>query len=372
MKKIALILLIILILPAHSWGGVITVTKPVSGQQYCMFKQQWIYWDTSGAMADKVSIFLMHPNGQSVKRTIAMHAPNNGRYRWDGGVSSPGNYIIKLSVSPNAQNPTTVSGQSGVVTFANCDKPDLQVGVIKLTPQNPGEGQTVTFKGNVMNYGNSPVQNPVVVLRVKRPGGLADKIYRQEMNVTLQKNQGVTFVQKFKVPKRGNYTCKFSLDPANMIAETNDNNNKKDWIFGVQGLPDLMVCIDNGKRPPVGGKRDIRAVVTNIGSGNASGMANTKLRFYVKKKGTKTYNIPPLAAGQSHTIKRNHSWAGSGTKSISAKVMYSGNEINTQNNQAKGSYFVRLPHHDKYSAAPKVKCSTGEAFNSWQQVEQRY
>ena len=372
MKKTALLLLIVLTLPAYSWGGTITVTKPVSGQQYCMFKPQLINWNTSGAMAESVSIFLMHPNGQTVKRIIAMSAPNNGHYSWDGGVSDPGSYIIRISVSPSAQYPDPASGQSGVFTFANCDQPDLQVGAIKVTPQNPGEGQTVTFKGNVMNYGNAPAQNPVAVLRVKRPAGLPDKIYRQEMHVTLQKNQGITFVQNFPVPKAGNYTCKFSVDPADMIPETDNDNNNKDWTFGVHGLPDLIVCIDNGKRPPVGGKRDIHAVVKNIGSGNSSGMAHIKLRFYVEKKGTKTYDIPPLASGASHTVNRNHSWGLSGTKDISAKVIYDKNEVNTQNNEVKGSYFVRLPHHDTYSTAPKVKCSTGENFNSWELFEQRY
>ncbi len=372
MKKSAFTLLILLALPALSWGGTITITNPAAGQQYCMFKEQWIYWQKSGSMADSVSIFLMHPNGQSVKRTLAMSAPNSGSFRWDGGASNPGNYIIKINVSPTAQNPAPVSAQSGVFTLSNCDLPDLQVGVIKVTPQNPGQGQTVTFKGNVMNYGNAPAQNPVAVLRVKRPGGLQDKIFRQEMNVTLQKNQGVTFVQNFKVPKNGNYKCEFSLDPARMIEETDDNNNRKDWVFGVHALPDLIVCIDNGKRPPVGGKRDINAVVKNIGTGNASGMAKTTLRFYVKKKGTNTYDIPPLASGQSHTIKRRHSWAGSGTKSISAEVIYTGSEVHGGNNKAQGSYFVRLPHHDKYSAAPKVVCSTGETFYSWEQFEQKY
>ncbi len=372
MNKRALLLLIAFTLPTFCWSGTITITKPVAGQQYCMYKPQSILWNISGGMADTAHIYLMRPNGQSIIRTIAMNAPNNGHYNWDGGVSDPGDYIIRVSVSPTAQYPDPVKGDSGVFTFRNCDQPDLQVGVIKVTPQNPGEGQTVTFKGNVMNYGNAPAQNPVAVLRVKRPGGLPDKIFRQELNVTLQKNQGVTFAQNFLVPKQGNYTCQFSVDPADMIPETNNNNNKKDWTFGVHALPDLIVCVDNAKRPPVGGKRDISAVVKNIGSGNVSSMSHTKLRFYVEKKGTKTYDIPPLASGDSHTVKRRHSWGLSGTKTISANVLYNRNESNSHNNEAHGSYFVRLPHHDKYSAAPKVKCSTGESFNNWTQFEQKY
>lgn len=372
MKKTWLPLFIMLIMPVWALAQSITVTNPAANQKNCMHKQQWIYWDKTGAMADKVSIFLTHPSGQSIKRTIAVNVPNSGRYQWDGGVSTPGNYRIKISVSTTAQHPAQVSGQSGIFTLDDCQKPDLQVGVIKVSPQNPGEGQTVTFKGNVMNYGVAPAQNPVVTLTVDRPAGLTRKTFRKQFNLSLQKNQGVTFVQKFKVPKQGNYTATFRLDPARMIAETNDNNNSKTWTFGVHALPDLIVCISNGKRPPVGRNREIRAVVKNIGSGNTDGVASLKLRFYVEKKGRKTYNIPPLASGKSHTIKRNHKWGGSGTKTISAKVLYVKNETNKRNNEVKGSYFVRLPHHDKYSAAPKIKCSTNKNYNSWEQFENQY
>lgn len=371
MKKTALLLLFVFAIPALAWAQSIGVTKPASGQQVCMFKQQYIRWRTFGAMANTVSIFLMHPNGQSVERTIAMNAPNNGSYRWDGTASNPGSYSIKISVSPTAQNPAQVSGQSGVFTLVDCRKPDLKVGVIKVSPQNPGEGQMVTFEGNVMNYGVAPAVNPVVTLTVKRPAGLTPKIFRKEMNVSLQRNQGVTFVKKFKVPIHGNYTCEFSLDPENMISETNENNNKKSWTFGVHALPDLIVCISNGKRPPVGRKREIRAVITNIGHANTDGVAG-KLRFYVEKKGAKVYKIPSLAPGVSHSIKRKHSWGISGTKTISAKIIYQKNEIHSQNNAVKGSYFVRLPHHDKYSTAPKIKCSTDKTFSSWEKFENRH
>lgn len=55
--------------------------------------QQMITWQKTGRMAGTVSIFLMHPNGQTIKRTIAMSAPNTEKYLWDGGVSIPGNQV---------------------------------------------------------------------------------------------------------------------------------------------------------------------------------------------------------------------------------------------------------------------------------------
>lgn len=243
--------------------------------------------------------------------------------------------------------------------------PDLQVGVIKISPQHPGEGKTVTFEGNVMNYGMGSAQNPVAVLTVSGPAGTSFPLFRKQFNVTLAKNQGVTLVEKFKVPKHGNYTCTFNLDPARMIAETNDTNNMKQLTFSVHPLPDLIVCISNGKRPPVGGKRDIHAVVKNIGSGNCADYI--KLRFYVEGKGTKTYDLLPINAGDSREVTREAKWSTAGTKTITAKVIYTKSESHKSNNEARGSYFVRLPHHDKYAAAPAIKCSNNKTFSSWEQ-----
>jgi subtilase family serine protease len=244
-------------------------------------------------------------------------------------------------------------------------KPDLQVGVVKVTPQHPGEGKMVTFEGNVMNYGEGTAANPVVTLTVAGPAGVSFPVFRKQFNVTLNKNQGVTFVRKFKAAKHGNYMCTFSLDPARMIAETDDNNNVKQLAFKADPLPDFIVCISNGKRPPVGGRRDIHAVVKNIGSGN--GADYIKLRFYVEGKGTQTFDLLPINAGDSRKVTRSAKWSTAGTKTITAKIIYTKSEINKNNNEVSGSYFVRLPHHDKYSAAPKIKCSNNKTFNDWEQ-----
>ena len=253
-------------------------------------------------------------------------------------------------------------------------KADLQVGVVNVTPHNPGEGDEVTFEGNVMNYGVGSAPHPVVVMNVSGPAGTSFPAYQKVFNVTLTHNQGITFVQKFIVPKSGTYTCTFRLDPANLIAETNNNNNEKGktfWVF--PRCVDLIVCIDNGKRPPVGGSRDINAVVKNIGTCCSNHSGQVRLRFYVEGKGTNYYDIPAISPGQDHTITRHHSWGTSGTKTITAKVLYNWtDESNTQNNAVSGSYFVRLPHHDKYSTAPKVKCSTNVNFNDWQQCNAQY
>jgi len=56
-------------------------------------------------------------------------------------------------------------------------------------------------------------------------------------------------------------------------------------------------------------------------------------------------------------------------KSITAKISYPKNEIDSNNNEVSGFFFVRLPHHDTYSTAPKIKCSSGETFSNWDNIE---
>jgi len=347
------------------------VTQPSGGEEICLFWQQMIRWQTSGDMGDRVRISLMYPGGVAVRQTIHPSAPNTGQFLWSGGGYS-GEYFIRVRVSPTPEYPDIVTGESGLITMTDCDRPDLKVGVITVSPQNPGQRQTVTFKANIMNYGNVPVEKPVVGLRVNRPGGLPPKTFQKEMDVTLPRNQGITFVQQFSVPEPGNYTCLVTLDPAGAVPELDDSNNTASWVFGVHPLPDLVVCIDNGKRPPVGRKREIRAVVINQGTSDTGPPRKVRLRFHVEGKGTKIYDIPPLEQGNSYAVKRRHRWGRAGTKTVSAQVLYSGNELDTGNNSVRGSFFVRLPHHDKYSTAPKIKCSSNRTFNSWKDFSSGY
>ncbi|MBT8276127.1 MAG: hypothetical protein KJO39_08290, partial [Bacteroidia bacterium] len=343
---------------------------PAGGQEYCFKQQQTITWVTSGGTVSTVSIYLMQSDGQTINRTIASNISNNGSYLWNGFATDIGNYLIKISGTDDA-TPTLITGQTGVFTLKDCEKPDLQVGVIKLLPQNPGERQNVKFEGYVMNYGENPVENPVVMLKIKRSTGTTIRTFTEELDITLLKNQGILYVKEFRAPRHGSYTATFILDAVNGVDEMNENNNEKNKTFIVRPLADLIVCISNAKRPPVGRSREIRMVVKNIGNFRTSinPVSGIKLRSYVEAKGVKMHDIPPLEPGESFTIKRNHKWGLAGTKTLTAKIIYPGDETNSRNNEVQSSFFVRLPHHDTYSAAYKVKCSTGQDVYNWDDIE---
>ena len=350
----------------------ITITNPVGGNNYCMDEQRFIEWGTIGGTVPKVSIYLMHPNGQTTNRTIASDITNDGRYLWDSAASGEGNYLIKISGISTSLTSTLITGQTGVFTMKDCRKPDLKVGVMGAMPIGSGvigEGQRIIYKGEVVNSGETTVQNPTVKMILDRPGNEPTTQFTTELNATIGKNEKANFEKGFRVHKPGTYTVTLVLDPANSVDEMDETNNRRTRSFDVQPLPDLIVYISNSKRPPVGREREIRMVVKNIGNSSTSPYANASLRSYVKQKGVKLYDIPQLDPGETFTVKRNHKWGTAGTKRITAKISYSKHEIKSNNNEVQGSFFVRLPHHDTYGAPPSIKCSTGEKFSNWEEIE---
>lgn len=349
----------------------ITITSPSGGQDYCLGEQQNIQWQTTGGTATTVSIYLMESNGQTVHSTIAEDIPNSGQYPWNPEASQEGNYRIKIS-GKNVASDDIITGQTGVFTLKDCLKPDLQTGTMNVSPIDSGvigEGQRVNYKSEIRNTGEAPLQNPTVKMILDRPGNEPTSQITRTLNVTLGAGQKANFEKAFRIHKPGTYTITLVLDPDNSVDEANENNNSTTWSFNASPLPDLIVYIDNAKRPPVGREREIRMVVKNIGSVETTTYGNWKLRSYVKQKGVKHYDIPPLAPGETHIIKRKHRWGTAGTKKINARISSSRTEINENNNFVEGSYFVILPHHNKYTAAPKVKCSTGETFQSWNEID---
>ena len=350
----------------------ITVTSPSGGQDYCFNKPQAITWLTTGGTVSTVSIHLMTSNGQTINTTIASNIPNTGSYLWNGMATGFGNYRIKISGTDDA-TPTLVTGQTGVFTLKDCEKPDMHVGIMGAQAIGDGvigEGQRIKFVAKIVNSGATAVQNPTVKMILDRPGTGPTTQFTTELDATIGQNQRADFEKGFRVHDPGTYTVTIIIDPTNAIDEMDETNNRRTRSFEVYPLPDLIVYIDNGKRPPVGREREIRMVVKNIGRSATSPYANFRLRSYVKQKGVKYYDIPVLGPGETHTIKRRHKWGTAGTKKLSARISYSQAEIKDSNNEVQASFFVRLPHHDTYSAAPKIKCSTGETFRSWDEVEE--
>ncbi len=346
----------------------ITITSPTGGQEYCFKKQQAITWTTSGGTVSTVSIHLMHPNGQTINTTIASNISNTGSYLWNGFATGLGNYLIKVSGTDDA-TPTLITGQTGIFTLKDCNKPDLNPQLSSITPLTRWRKK---FEMAINNIGTKVVQNPIIKIEIDRPGNLPTSNFTTTLNETIDINERVLFSKAIKMREAGNYTITTILDPNDLIDEVDETNNSHTISLDVPPVPELIVYISNGKRPPVGREREIRIVVKNVGTGKTHPNADFQIRSYVKQKGVKHYDIPQLDPGETFTIKRKHKWGLSGTKRLNAKILYAGREMDADNNFVEGSFFVRLPHHDKYTTDPPIKCSTGETFtssSSWEDIE---
>jgi hypothetical protein len=113
----------------------------------------------------------------------------------------------------------------------------------------------------------------------------------------------------------------------------------------------LLVCVSNGKNPPVYGDRDIHAWVTNRGQNSISGL---KLYFYVEGKSIKTYDVPPLAPNQIWKKTRNERWSSPGTKTITAMCSF---PDGTGKVLVDGKYKVSALGAPTSSSGQNVKCS---------------
>lgn len=126
--------------------------------------------------------------------------------------------------------------------------------------------------------------------------------------------------------------------------------------------PDLIVCLDNNLRPAVATEAKIHAYVKNIGQYKSNPCV---LSFYVGGEGTDTHNVPKLNPGETYTVLRKKRLYKSATRTIHATIDSTGiiAESNENNNHVESSVKWRLPHEDKYSARPPLKCSDGT--DSW-------
>lgn len=120
-------------------------------------------------------------------------------------------------------------------------------------------------------------------------------------------------------------------------------NNKTSITVG--GYNDLVICFKKyvyHKQPHRFRYYDVK--VKNIGNLPSD---YSDLKFYIEKKGTKTYSIPPLQPGEDHSITRKVYWGKKGTKKFKLEVKSTGNlearalREHLFNNIFKGKIYIK-------------------------------
>ncbi len=358
-------------------GGIIIVTNPNSTTKWNKGIGYPIIWTKQGAMHSKVKIRLYNSAGTTKIKDIVNETNNDGNYSIPSNFLNDvpvGNYKVRAKTIDNL-----VSDDSSVfiikIAYTTMINPELKVGIIqRFKPDLAPTFSALTyiknkhdFEGTIWNHGQVEVINPRVKLQVHGPDGFKAPVFYTTIQGVIKPNKRLFFRSQYIVPnlkERGSYNFIITVDPHNVIKESNEGNNRIEFSFEFYPKSDLVVCTSNNKRPRVGYKTQVHAIVKNVGYKQS---APCKLRFYIEKKGANEYEIPALAPGKSFTITREVKWGLKGTKTISAIIDYDRRikEYRKDNNRVVSSYFVRLPHHKKTTHPPYSICSSKQYDQPW-------
>ena len=369
MKKLLRLFILSALISGLSFAGVLNVTSPAANSQWCINDSNnklEIRWHETPHDHQLVKIRLFDSGANTKIMDIANDAINDGAYNWlIPATVQPGQYTVLVKTTDNQE-----FDFSAPITIKSCSEtePFVPVGTLEgkvhFIPKPDLEIKIIPIPGSVDIY-----QKALVEFRVKNIGAGSSKATKLKAFI------GTTNTNTWDVgpldPGRFMYKTKeitpggvgyimwsAVVDKDNLIGDNNRQNNFAKYKMPVKG-PDLIVCLSNGKRPAVGSRVDIHADVKNIGVVKSK---SCELRLYVKQKGVTKHTIPALDPGKSFRVTRKHGWALAGTKKITAFIDWNFKlpESNEKNNKIETSYFVRLPHHDKYAVSTgRFFCSDG-------------
>jgi len=349
-----LLLSVIAFLPASGWAQTLTVTSPPAGARLCIGNTYPIRWTRSGDMGDEVRVTLFYKNGQSVKQQIAFRVPNNGNLAWPVGIGQPDQYLLEVAVWPSADHPAQVRGRTGLFQIVDCRKPDLRATstVSGLDAQYEANlGKQLIARGHVTNSGDAPAVPSVVRLTVNGPQTLTKTWHVPE----LAPNAHYDFRYVYRLRKPGRYYNKVEADwGSNFVGESNENNNTSVTQRYTIRAPDLVACINTDYNIRINVREHIPVEVRNVGTAPSPA---ARVCTWISHRGTKCYNVPPLAPGHSHTVRRSERWTSRGTRSYWAEVDrdHKVTELNEHNNRIDG----KLHKHSQYHVNPtsQYRCS---------------
>jgi hypothetical protein len=307
--------------------GSIRITSPRQGD-YLIAGGSWnIEWGYNGNIPEKCCELHLFKGIQHLTKIVDRICTNS--YTWPIPSNLSGSdYKIRL-ITKDRQ----IHDDSDTFPII-ASQPDLVIyGKMTRTPKHPGMGETFKFRFCVTNNGGGIANASVAELIITGP-----ESYRTTKRIAIRKLLGIGdrqyFSKDLKLDKWGIYRFTLKLDVDNNVTEANEGNNEKFILVDVNPLPDLTVTVTSGIHARLAFKSSIWADVKNIGELRS---APSILHFYVQKHGTKTYNIPALDPGETHTITRREKWFKLGYKNYNAYIDKDNHikEINEHNNFAK-------------------------------------
>lgn len=224
--------------------------------------------------------------------------------------------------------------------------PDLYPKGIAVSPQNPQEGDIMTFSVTIANGGDADAKEFVVQLGIDIGNkGSSDVNYAETMLSLGSMKSGTTNFNKVWPSKLGAHKVEACVDSKNQITESNEKNNCFSVTFTVSKkvYPDLTTQSLSffPNFPVVGDSMTFTAVFNNQGEGDAgsfTGHLNIDGRLISKSSA-----ITSLAVNKSQTVSFDKVWAatlGKHTYEICADAASEIEESNETNNCVSSSFTV--------------------------------
>ncbi|MEV6302628.1 CARDB domain-containing protein [Actinoplanes sp. NPDC051861] len=209
--------------------------------------------------------------------------------------------------------------------------PDLVVTSTTWTPASPAENAAITLTATVRNAGNAAAAATKADFRLGGTvAGSADV-------PALAAGASATVSANIGAKAQGSYTVSTVVDPANTVAEQNNDNNtftaSSPLVVAQAPGPDLTVTAisTNPANPAAGAAVSFTVAVTNRGT-SAAGASTTRLAV---GSTTLTGSAPSIAAGATATVSIGGTWtatSGGATATATADSAGAVAETNESNN----------------------------------------
>lgn len=191
----------------------------------------------------------------------------------------------------------------------------------------------VTFEIRNLGYPNASVTKPFSVSGVYKDKNFTYDLTDEELNDLNE--DGVLYIHEEAVVNATEYklSCKcypfnITVDPDNVINETNEENNKVSYKLCIS-KPDLVPILVMPKKRVIPGEYEFTVGVKNIGDVWAK---ETKLKVLVNGKDWKVFSIPMLQPNETWTKNVTYNFAGLTNITVIADVNDDEAELNESNN----------------------------------------
>ena len=225
--------------------------------------------------------------------------------------------------------------------------PDLIIESLTHSPENPTTEDTITFTAVVKNVGDGKAVPSTLALKVGGetfPATYSIPGLNPGETHTVQRQETLSVAQRYRNTA--------TADLNNEVLETDENNNQKTDDYAVRPVPpkppDLIIesLAHSPENPTTEDTITFTAVVKNVGDGKA-GSSTLALKVGGETI-AKTYPVPALEPGETHTVQRQETlsvaqrYRNTATADLNNQIR----ESNENNNQNTNDYRVTEPPAD--------------------------